>query len=185
MNFVRPVYHHRWSTSGAVAHQGVGRNGRPVGSLTCWLTCQWGRIDPTRPIKKWDSAWRSLTRTAGLMGLRFHELRRAIVKERAERGVPYHVMMGIAGHLSRKALECYCRVRLDASRKPFLPCSAPHRSGSFCGIIQKPAGGRDDHRNSIRATGEARTLGQKPEYPWVSYATNRDTKVPSLASALT
>ena len=51
-----------------------------------WPACQWGRIDPTRPIKKWDSAWHSLTRSAGLKGLRFHDLRHTIITELGERG---------------------------------------------------------------------------------------------------
>jgi integrase len=37
--------------------------------------CENGHIDPTRPMKGWRSAWRSLTKAAGLKGLRFHDLR--------------------------------------------------------------------------------------------------------------
>jgi integrase len=36
--------------------------------------CQWGEIDPTRPLRKWDTAWRALRAKAGLSGLRFHDL---------------------------------------------------------------------------------------------------------------
>ena len=25
-----------------------------------WPTCRWGRLDPTKPLKMWDTAWRSL-----------------------------------------------------------------------------------------------------------------------------
>ena len=35
--------------------------------------CESGIIDPTKPMKGWRSAWRTLTQAAGLKGLRFHE----------------------------------------------------------------------------------------------------------------
>ena len=82
-----------------------------------WPACQWGRIDPTQPIKKWDNAWRSLTKEADLPGLRFHDLRHTIITELAEMGVPDHVMESITGHLSRRMLEHYSHIRLDAKRK--------------------------------------------------------------------
>jgi len=82
-----------------------------------WPACRWGHIDATRPIKKWDTAWRSLRESAGLTGLRFHDLRHTIITELAEMGVPDHVMESISGHLSRRMLEHYSHVRLDAKRK--------------------------------------------------------------------
>lgn len=82
-----------------------------------WPACQWHRIDPTRPIKKWDTAWRSLRKAADLPGLRFHDLRHTIITELGEMGVPDHVMESISGHLSRRMLEHYSHVRLDAKRK--------------------------------------------------------------------
>ncbi len=82
-----------------------------------WPACQWGRIDPNRPIKKWDTAWRSMRKAAGLPGLRFHDLRHTIITEMAEMGVPDHVMESITGHLSRRMLEHYCKIRLEPKRK--------------------------------------------------------------------
>ena len=40
-----------------------------------WPACQWGRFDATKPMLKWDTAWRALRDEAGLHGLRFHDLR--------------------------------------------------------------------------------------------------------------
>lgn len=82
-----------------------------------WPASRWGRFDPTRPIKKWDTAWRNLTRKAGLPGLRFHDLRHTIITELAEMGVPDHVMESISGHLSRRMLEHYSHIRMEAKRK--------------------------------------------------------------------
>ena len=82
-----------------------------------WPACQWGRFDPTRPIRKWDTAWRALRGAAGLPGLRFHDLRHTIITELAEMGVPDHVIESITGHLSRRMLEHYSHVRLEAKRQ--------------------------------------------------------------------
>ena len=40
-----------------------------------------------------------------------------MITELAEMGVPDHVMESITGHLSRRMLEHYSHVRLDAKRK--------------------------------------------------------------------
>lgn len=82
-----------------------------------WYARQWGRLDPSRPVKKWDTAWRNLRTPAGLSRLRFHDLRHTIITEMAEAGVPDHVMESISGHLSRRMLEHYSHVRLDAKRE--------------------------------------------------------------------
>ena len=81
-----------------------------------WPACQWGRFDPTRPIRKWDTAWRALRDAAGLPGLRFHDLRHTFITELAEMGIPDHVMESITGHLSRRMLEHYSHIRLEAKR---------------------------------------------------------------------
>lgn len=82
-----------------------------------WPADQRRRPDATRPAKSWDNAWRALRKAAGLPGLRFHDLRHTVITELAEMGVPDHVMESISGHLSRRMLEHYSHVRLDAKRK--------------------------------------------------------------------
>ncbi len=47
----------------------------------------------------------------------FHDLRHKIITELAEMGVPDHAMESISGHLSRRMLEHYSHVRLEAKRK--------------------------------------------------------------------
>ncbi len=81
-----------------------------------WYARQWGHLDPTSPVKKWDTAWRNLRAKAGQPRLRFHDLRHTIITELAEAGVPDYVMESISGHLSRRMLEHYSHVRLEAKR---------------------------------------------------------------------
>jgi integrase len=82
-----------------------------------WPACQWGQFDPTKPMLKWDTAWRALRDAAGLHGLRFHDLRHTVITELAEMGVADHVLESITGHLSRRMLEHYSHIRIDAKRQ--------------------------------------------------------------------
>jgi len=82
-----------------------------------WPACQWGRYDATKPMLKWDTAWRALRDAAGLSGLRFHDLRHTVITELAEMGVADHVLESISGHLSRRMLEHYSDIRIDAKRQ--------------------------------------------------------------------
>ena len=66
---------------------------------------------------EWDTAWRALRDEAGLHGLRFHDLRHTVITELAEMGVADHVLESITGHLSRRMLEHYSHIRIDAKRQ--------------------------------------------------------------------
>ena len=82
-----------------------------------WPACQWGRYEPTQPMLKWDTAWRALRDAAGLPRFRFHDLRHTVITELAELGVADHVLESISGHLSRRMLEHYSHIRIDAKRQ--------------------------------------------------------------------
>jgi hypothetical protein len=56
-----------------------------------WPACQWSRLDPTTPLQ-------------------------TVVTELAEMGVADQVLESITGHLSRRMLEHFSHIRLDAKR---------------------------------------------------------------------
>ena len=56
-------------------------------------------------------------RRRGPAGLRFHDLRHTVITELAEMGVADHVLESISGHLSRRMLEHYSHIRIDAKRQ--------------------------------------------------------------------
>jgi hypothetical protein len=66
---------------------------------------------------KWDMAWRALRDAAGLPRFRFHDLRHTVITELAELGIADHVLESISGHLSRRMLEHYSHIRIDAKRQ--------------------------------------------------------------------
>ena len=115
-----------------------------------WYARQWGRLDPTRPVKKWDTAWRNLRAQAGLPKLRFHDLRHTIVTELAEDGTPDHVIESITGHQSRRMLEHYSHIRIEAKRKALDALDA-RRATRF---EETPAGRRysEGLRHNLRHT---------------------------------
>jgi integrase len=75
------------------------------------------RPDPTKPMTTWRTAWRNLTKEAGLPGLRFHDLRHHAITELAESSASDQTIMAIAGHVSPKMLAHYSHVRLEAKRQ--------------------------------------------------------------------
>src|SRR5205085_11816662 len=73
-------------------------------------------FDPTRSVRTWKRAWHRLTEEAGLAGLRFHDLRHHAITELAESGASDQTIMSIAGHVSRKMLDRYSHIRVEAKR---------------------------------------------------------------------
>jgi integrase len=73
-------------------------------------------FDPTRHLNSWRSAWRTLPKKAGLQGFRFHDLRHCAITQLAENGASDSTLMAIAGHDSRRMLERYSHVRMEAER---------------------------------------------------------------------
>ena len=88
-------------------------------------------FDPTRHLKSWRSAWRTLTKKAGLPGFRFHDLRHCAITQLAESGAPDSTIMAIAGHVSRRMLERYSHVRMEAKRKAVEALAASTRTGGY------------------------------------------------------
>lgn len=73
------------------------------------------RIDPSRPIKSWRSAWRAALKRAGLQ-IRFRDLRHTCITKLAESQASEHTLMAIAGHVSRRMIEHYSHIRMEAKR---------------------------------------------------------------------
>ena len=77
---------------------------------------QWPKIDPTRPMRDWRSAWRSLRNAAGKPNLRYYDLRHLAITELCEAGVPEAVIRELAGHVDPDMMRWYSHPRLAARR---------------------------------------------------------------------
>ena len=87
------------------------------------------RIDASRPIKSWRSAWRAALKRAGLQ-IRFHDLRHTCTTKLAESQAIEHTLMAIAGHVSRKMIEHYSHIRMEAKRAALDPIAKPEFEGA-------------------------------------------------------
>jgi integrase len=100
------------------------------------------KIDPTRPITSWRTAWRSILHKAarndegeviypGLQGVRFHDGRHTALTTLCEKGLPDWVIQAQVGHIAPQMMKTYSHVRrlaLDqaaAALEPNFPKALP------------------------------------------------------------
>jgi len=86
--------------------------------------CENRQVDPSRPTKGWRTAWRHALKRAGFR-CRFHDLRVTCITKLAESQASDMTIMAIAGHVSRRMLEHYSRIRTDAKRVALDAISGP------------------------------------------------------------
>lgn len=72
------------------------------------------KLDPTRPMTSWRSAWRALRKAAGLEHVRFHDGRHTALTRLAEKGVADWVIRAQFGHVSPQMMATYSHVRRKA-----------------------------------------------------------------------
>jgi integrase len=92
--------------------------------------CENHKVDATRPITTFRTAWRNATRSAGLRGLRFHDLRHTAITKLAESATSEYTIMAISGHVSRRMMQHYSHVRMEAMRKAVESIGLPVSPGS-------------------------------------------------------
>lgn len=73
--------------------------------------------DPTQHQKYWRTAWASLTKKAGLKGIRFHDLRHTFITHMIERGVPVGLVQAFVGHINARMVRHYTHITSGAARK--------------------------------------------------------------------
>ena len=113
--------------------------------------CEHGHVDPKRNQTSFRTAWRRLTKAAGLAGLRFHDLRHHAITELAESQVSDQTIMAIAGHVSQKMLARYSHVRSEARRQAVMTLSAKPSAGTL--QVSKREGYDTNHDTNQNAMG--------------------------------
>jgi integrase len=68
---------------------------------------------------------------AGLKGFRFHDLRHCAITQLAEAGTSDSTMMVIGGHVSRRMLERYSHVRMEAKRTAMEALAASTKTAGY------------------------------------------------------
>jgi integrase len=138
------------------------------------------KIDPTKAMTSWKSAWRSLRKAAGLGHVRFHHGRHTALTRLSEAGQPDWVIQAQLGHVSPSMMKTYSHVRrkaLDAAAAVLEPVVTDEKSRGTgrgrvarCGYITSYVTiGRCDRRDRgfSDMTGDAvRGSERLNESPW-------------------
>jgi integrase len=96
--------------------------------------------DPSTQQRSWRTAWRTLTRAAGLRGFRFHDLRHHFITKLAEAHVPIQVAMSLAGHMTPAMNRHYTHISDRAVRGAVDAISCELRFPSFQQFGTQPPG---------------------------------------------
>lgn len=72
------------------------------------------RVDPTRPMSSWRTAWRSIRKAAGLEHIRFHDGRHTAITTLAEHATPDWVIQAQVGHVDPQMMKTYSHIRRKA-----------------------------------------------------------------------
>ena len=72
------------------------------------------RMDPTRGMTSWRTAWRSIRKAAGLTSVRFHDGRHTAITTLAEKGLPDWVIQAQVGHVAPEMMKTYSHIRREA-----------------------------------------------------------------------
>jgi integrase len=109
------------------------------------------RIDPTRAMTSWRSAWRSIRKAAGLTEVRFHDGRHTAITTLGEKGLPDWVIQAQVGHVSPQMMKTYSHIRREALNQA---AAALEPSGS-APITPTPPAQSDAETDAITRTPEA------------------------------
>jgi len=96
------------------------------------------RIDAARPIKSWRSAWRAALKRSGLQ-IRFHDLRHTCITKLAESQASEQTLMAISGHVSRRMIEHYSHIRMEAKRAALDAIAKPVSDGAVAQNWAQPS----------------------------------------------
>jgi integrase len=95
-------------------------------------------------------AWRAALKRAKLQ-IRFHDLRHTCITKLAESQASEQTLMAIAGHVSRKMIEHYSHIRMEAKRAALDAIAKPGTQAiSEMGVAQNWAQSSNDEKPAVR-----------------------------------
>ena len=110
------------------------------------------RINPTRGMTSWRTAWRNIRKAAGPSHVRFHDARHTAITTLAEKGLPDWVIQAQVGHVAPEMMKTYSHIRREALNQaaaaleptkpaapaPVAPAAAPMTAPAESGLMSQP-----------------------------------------------
>jgi integrase len=92
---------------------------RPEHYLFPWGIGRGHIPNPEKQMTAWGvmDAWKKIRKEAGFPKLRPYDLRHTAITRMAEQGVPIHVIMSFAGHISQKMQQHYVAISMQTKRE--------------------------------------------------------------------
>jgi len=107
--------------------------------------------DPTRHVTTLKTVWNTIREKAGVKG-RWHDNRHTLITELAESGAGDQTIMDIAGHVSKRMLEHYSHIRMQAKRT------------ALEAIVRKPNGANESEQESPQKSPQwAQSSSERPK----------------------
>src|SRR3989442_1665680 len=100
------------------------------------------RLDPTRGMTSWRTAWRNIRKAAGLPHVRFHDGRHTAITTLAERGLPDWVIQAQVGHVAPAMMKTYSHIRRQALNQAAAALEPPP-SAAPAPVTPTPVAARD------------------------------------------
>jgi integrase len=122
------------------------------------------RLDPTKPMASWRTAWRSIRKAAGLKEVRFHDGRHTAITTLAEKGLPDWVIQAQVGHVAPEMMKTYSHIRRQAlnqaadALEPNAPASTAPPTKAAAATVPTPAKRVMSHGTSQNAAGRGRVV---------------------------
>ena len=106
-------------------------------------TCENGKLNVSRPIANWRTAWRRACQDAGLAGLRYHDLRHTAATKMLEGGVAFATLaqvLGWSASTTVRMLKRYGHIRPEAQCKALEAAATPEIRAAVHQIDNQAAG---------------------------------------------
>jgi integrase len=101
-------------------------------------------FDVTRHQQSWRTAWRNLRDTAGLAGVRFHDLRHTFITHLAENNIALPVVRSMVGHMTQSVTDRYTHISTNAARAAVQLLEKIHPQAhfvdTFVDAVKRPRG---------------------------------------------
>jgi integrase len=122
------------------------------------------RLDPTRGMTSWRTAWRNIRKAAGLSHVRFHDGRHTAITTLAEKGLPDWVIQAQVGHVAPEMMKTYSHIRREALNQAAAALE-PSKPATPAPLVPAPAAAAEKRVMSQPTSQKRTSKGRVLDFP--------------------